>query len=289
MTEDGYFDATAALTRYDEPDELVLQALGHLAAQEGVRLRILLLDQADASAEFEMECARLSSPDIQIQRVEIPARSLSFARNAAIERTLSDLLLFIDVDAFAAPDWAFFLIDSLSRPDVAVAGSRILPVWLKKPFWLTRSAIVLDQYSVLDLGDETKSVDRVVGAGFGVDLARLGRTMRFDENLGRRDGLLFGGEETDFCRRNRARGETVIYDGRSVVYHQISPERMTFRWLTRRMYYAGIGRCRAGGRPNPSRRLNVWDFLALPVILPSYALGYWHARRGARNGASRRR
>lgn len=280
------FDATVSLTRFGEPDALVEQTLESLAVQQDVRLQILLLDQSDAETSLDMACSRLSSSRIQFEYKKIPAHSLSRARNTAIALTCTDLLLFIDPDAICAPDWAAVLIESLQREKIGVAGGRILPIWGKTPGWLAQSTVVRDQYSILDLGEGTADVDRVVGASFGINVARLGRDMRFDENLGRRDGRLFGGEETDFCRRCRTMGKTVLYNGGAIVKHQIPVERMSFRWLARRMYYAGIGRCMAGGKPSPSRPLNAWDYLALPFILPSYVLGYWRASRALRQRAA---
>ena len=91
--------------------------------------------------------------------------------------------------------------------------------------------------------------------------------------LGRSGGKLFGGEDTDLCARVRAAGGKVVYNGRAVVDHQILPERITYRWLMRRMFYAGYGRGIRGGPPSPSHEMTVMDWLVLPIILPAYLIG----------------
>jgi len=96
----------------------------------------------------------------------------------------------------------------------------------------------------------------------------------FDEAFGRREGKLFGGEETDLCARVSAKGGRVIYCESSVIHHQILPERLTWVWIIRRLYYAGIGRAQRGGAPSPSRAPDMWDWVLMPVIFPPYLLGY---------------
>ena len=127
---------------------------------------------------------------------------------------------------------------------------------------------------MLDLGDETRSVNRVVGANFGLNLKNLARLAHFDEALGRREGKLFSGEESELCRRARNSGREVLYNGNAVVKHQVLPERISYYWILRRMYFAGIARATFGGAPNPSRKIGWLDYVALLVVLPPYMAGY---------------
>jgi glycosyltransferase involved in cell wall biosynthesis len=269
---------TVTLTRYNEPAWLLRQTLESLALQQDALLRLLFLDQLNKDDGLRSYCEDLSSDNLTIEHIAIPARSLSYARNAALERTHTDKLLFIDADAIADPTWARELAATLDRPGVGVAGGRILPLWHRRPLWLARSHVVLDQYSMLDLGGGMRPVNRVVGANFGLNLARIGSLAYFDETLGRREGKLFSGEETELCRRVKDNGGQVLYNGNAIIRHQVLPERIRYGWIFKRMYYSGITRALAGGAPAPSRRLGIWDYLALPVILPAYALGYVHAR-----------
>jgi glycosyltransferase involved in cell wall biosynthesis len=266
-------NVSITLTRYREPNWLIWETLDSLAQQRGVQAEVLLLDQMQ-DPETEAHIAALSTSDIDFHYIKIEERGLSYARNYAIEHCQNDILLYIDSDAIAEPDWARELGAALTKPGVAVAGGKIVPKWHRRPLLLARSRIVMDQYSVLDLGDGELEVGRVVGANFGINKKAAGDQAYFDEAYGRREGRLFGGEESDLCNRVREQGSTVVYTGAALVHHQILPERITYRWIMKRIYYAGISRAMQGGSPNPTHKTGFWDYLVLPAILPAYALGY---------------
>lgn len=262
---------TLTLTRFSEPDALLEQVLQRLAAQTGASGEILLIDQKSGSP---IRAEAHSNESWTGRTIQKALSGLSAARNLSLAEAAHDLVIFCDADALAHDGWAASLVAALSKPGVAVAGCRILPAWSGPPPLLAQSRIVLDQYSLYDLGTETRDVPRVVGAGFGVDRNECADEMRFDEALGRRNGRLFGGEESDLCQRVTLAGGRIVYVGEAVVDHVIQPERMRARWILKRLYYAGYGRGGAGGAPNPSRNPGWADWLFLPVILPPYALGW---------------
>ncbi|MDH3741353.1 MAG: glycosyltransferase [Hyphomicrobiales bacterium] len=270
-------NATITFTRYNEPNWLVRETLNSLAGQRGAACQILFLDQQD-DPETRDYTNSLSTKTLDFQYETIPAKSLSYARNCAIERAKYDTVLYVDCDVIAEPDWASKMIETLARPGVGVAGGRIVPKWHARPLLISRARFVLDQYSMLDLGREQRTVARIVGANFGLRRDRLGIQARFDETLGRRGGFLFGGEDTELCNRARNAGLAVTYDGRATVQHQVLADRIRYRWIFKRLYYAGIGRAMQGGLPAPSRALGLWDYLALPIVLPFYGLGYIRGR-----------
>ncbi len=72
---------------------------------------------------------------------------------------------------------------------------------------------------MLDLGPETRETGKVVGASFALHRVRLGKDVRFNEKLGRRPGVLLGGEESDLLNRAIAAGFHALHVGSSVVQH----------------------------------------------------------------------
>jgi len=269
--------ATITFTRYNEPNWLVWETLASLAEQQGVTCEILFLDQQNDPAT-RAHIASLSTSKLDFHYETIPAKCLSYARNYAIAQAQHDTILYIDSDAIAAPGWACKLAEALDEPGVGVAGGRIIPKWHARPLLIARARFILDQYSMLDLGSDQKAVTRIVGANFGLRRDRLGAEAWFDESLGRRDGILFGGEDSDLCRRARQIDLSVVYDGRATVQHQILRERIRYRWIFKRLYYAGYGRAVQGGVPAPSQKMGLWDYIALPVVIPFYGLGYLKGR-----------
>ncbi|MBX7457695.1 glycosyltransferase [Qipengyuania sp. 1NDH17] len=268
----GLPQVTITLTRYAESDELISRAIRHALAQEGVEGEVLFIEQ---DVEKPLDATRFEAGNLAFRMIARKLGGLSDARNLALDEARYPLVLYLDADAMAEPDWASRLAEVLrSDPKVAVAGSRIVPGWPGKPPVWARARVVSDQYSMLDLGSETKPWHRVVGAAFGLDMAKLGPDMRFDPTLGRREGKLFSGEESEFCARVVERGFEIRYVGSAVVTHEVSRERTRLLWVMRRLYYAGLGRSQVGGAPAPSRRPGLADWLTLPLILPPYALGW---------------
>lgn len=263
---------TITLTRYREPDWLVNEALDSLEAQEGVKGEIIFLDQNWTDGFADTVAAR-STEDLSFRAVQCAERCLSYARNEGLRLAAHDIVLFTEPDVLADARWARLMADELSK-SAAVAGSRILPKWRARPPLLARARTVRDQYSILDWGDQTMEAARVVGAGFGINKKNIKPGLTFDEDFGRRDGTLLGGEESKFCREVQADGGRIVYVGRALIRHQVLHERLRWSWIMRRLFYAGLSRRQQGGAPSPSRKPGLWDWLLLPVILPPYAAGY---------------
>ena len=271
---------TITLTRYAEPDELVSRAIRHALDQEGVSGEVLFIEQ---DVDRPLDPTAFTGGILEFRMITRKLGGLSDARNLALDEARHPLVLYLDADAMARPDWASRLCDVLGGGGkVAIAGSRILPGWPAKPPIWAKARVVSDQYSMLDLGKDTLPWHRVVGAAFGLHLGKLGEDMRFDPLLGRREGKLFSGEESEFCARASARGWEIRYVGSAVVTHEVAEERTRLPWIMRRLYYAGLGRANVGGAPSPSRRPGLADWLTLPLTLPPYALG-WAKGRLARN------
>jgi glycosyltransferase involved in cell wall biosynthesis len=262
---------TIAITRYAEPDRIIADSLRHALGQQGVSGEVLFIEQDTGSKLGEAEFAG-GNLELRIIRQRLPG--LSAARNLALDEARHPLVLFLDADALAEPDWAFELAQVLAGERIAVAGSKVVPRWPGETPFFARASALRDQYSLIDLGEGTQPYHRVVGAGFGADMGKLPAGFRFDTALGRRGGLLFGGEESDFCSRARQLGFEVVYVGRASVTHLIEPERCRWGWILKRMVFAGHGRARQGGAPSASGKAGFYDWLLLPAYLPPYALGW---------------
>ena len=272
-TNSHMVSTTITLTRHDEPNRLIVGTLKALALQENVSAVILFFDQRP-DAETASLCQSLDSENIRFNYRPLEPCGISRARNTAIAACKTETLLFIDADAIPDPGWAASLAEALLPDNVGIAGGRILPEWHKPPLLITKARTVREQYSMLDYGDDMLQVPRVVGASFGIHLERLGQEARFDEDLGRRNGLLLGGEESDLCTRARDAGLQILYQGKAVVHHQVLPERIRYRWIFRRLFYAGVNRALRGGMPSPSHRMTLWDYIFMPLVMIPYALGY---------------
>lgn len=275
---------TIAMTRYGESDELLARSLSAAAVQQGIAGEILFVDQR-VDAPFDE--GLLKEGDIPLRVIVDACGSLSAARNIALKEARFDHILYLDADALPQPDWALRMSGALDQERVAIVGGRIVPGWEHTPPFFTRANVVLDQYSMLDLGQEDGPATKIVGASFGVDRSKIPGHIKFDPELGRRDGRLFGGEESAFFAQVRAAGLEARYVGTTYVTHLVARERLRWAWILERMFYAGYGRSSQGGAPAPSRRLNAMDWLVAPIMLPLYVAGWLKAyRERSRKGQS---
>lgn len=184
------------------------------------------------------------------------------------------MLLWTDPDIVMAPDWAQTLGEALLEKDLALVGGKILPRWHGKPRWYMKTNVMADHYSLIDLGPEDRQTDRIIGGSMGIHVRLLREKAFFDENLGRKEGTLLGGVDTEFCQRIIQNGFNVYYIGRSTALHQITKDRMELKWIIRKFYYGGISRALRGGWPeamNKTRTLA--DYMVLGAFAPFYLLG----------------
>jgi hypothetical protein len=72
-----------------------------------------------------------------------------------------------------------------------------------------------------------------------------------------------------------------VYNGRSVIEHQILPARIGYPWLLRRLFYCGVNRYLVGGAPGSTHFMGLWDCLFAPLVVPVYLAGYGLARAAA--------
>jgi len=260
------------------------KALKAAALQEHCRLQILVFDQ-QSSEQVRSLCATLSNDNHRFEWISTPISGLSIVRNEGLKRAISEIVLYLDADAEPEPGWAHALCRELEQPGVAIAGSRVLPRWETKEYFLARATRILSYYSVFDFGTESFDTGWVVGASFAVHKGRLGSLATFSEELGRIPGSLRSGEELELCQRVRAAGFQVRYVGSVAVHHNISNSRCGFPWLARRIFAAGSQRAVLGTiEGTPALERNTYDLLFAPIYLPLYLAGYFTTRGLSKNG-----
>jgi GT2 family glycosyltransferase len=267
---------TIALTRYQEPNNLFHSALESIAQQEKVRAEVLVLDQSH-NRLTEIFCKEMSSPNISFLSQVIPARGCAYARNIAVKMCKTDILLWTDPDILLPPDWAYHFARLLSDNRCDIIGGKIIPRWQKTPRWYMKTNIMMDQYSLLDLGNDIVETSRIIGGSMGLNIKKLGKQAFFDENLGRQKGTLLGGVDSEFCERATQQGCRVCYTGKVAASHFIPASKMRLDWIARKFFYSGLSRRLRGGRISPinkQKRL-MKDYCVLAAFAPLYMAGFF--------------
>lgn len=267
-------DASIVVTRYKEPNYLLFDTLHSLSKQEWVWIEVLVLDQF-YNKETHVLTGKLSSDKIEFKYIVIEARWLSFARNYWLKKSISDFILFIDSDAIAMSNWAYEIISAFkSNNNIRVVWTKILPKWNWKRNIFTFSNYFRSTYSLLDLWDDVIKTTKVIWASFGIYRNDISDVF-FNENLWRKNWILLWWEETDFCDQVTEKWYCILYSWRTFVLHQINKERLSYRWLIKRVIYQWVGRALKGWKPNPNPiKKNIFDYIYFPVFLFFYL--YWY-------------
>jgi glycosyltransferase involved in cell wall biosynthesis len=173
-----------------------------------------------------------------------PDQGVSAARNRGWRAASADLLAFLDDDAIANPDWLAQYLDAFASAPTApgCVGGRIEPIWQSpRPAWLPDD--LLWCYSLLDHAAQPTALRGPVFPP-AANVAFLRRALEqvggFTLNVGRSGGNLVSGEETLAIRQMLHRGFTCLYWPAACVRHWVPSERLTAKWLARRMYWEGV-------------------------------------------------
>jgi glycosyltransferase involved in cell wall biosynthesis len=162
-------------------------------------------------------------------------RGLAFSRNRVLEEAASRYVVFVDDDVLLGRE----VVEALRATfacDIAVAGTRIIGEFGSE---IRRWYLTDGQLHYLGVHAPAEPA-HIWGACMAVDAEaarRLG--VRFDESLGRVGENLCSGEDTTFVRAIISGGGRHQMLNDMAVRHVIPPERMTFRYLSRRSFWQG--------------------------------------------------
>lgn len=226
-----------------------------------------LADQSLASEQFEIVLINNNSTDktgelckkfiakhkdcLQIQYHIEFQQGLSYARNRGIRESKGELLVFMDDDAFASPD---YLAQTLrffdEHPQVLAGGGRIYPRWESQcPVWMSKYLMPL--VSVIDWGNDIKYFS---GKHFPIGANMMMRRKAFEQygdfntRLGRTGKMMLGGEEKDFFFRLYNANEQVAYLPAALVEHLVPDRRLKTAFIKKQALGIGLSeRLRAAG------------------------------------------
>jgi glycosyltransferase involved in cell wall biosynthesis len=201
------------------------QCLDALAAQTGAlgELEVIVVD--DASTDGTGEVAQAHG----VRHLTLPLQQgASAARNAGVAETRGEVLLFIDADCEAAPDWCQEMLRPLGAPDVcAVYGA----YRSRQTGWVTRLAQAEfdERYARLAL---RQSIDFLAAHAAAIRRNAFLQVGRFRTDL-------YGNEDVELAFRLSRRGYRIAFAPQAIVYHE---HRATLRSYLRTKVIRGYGR-----------------------------------------------
>jgi GT2 family glycosyltransferase len=181
-------------------------------------------------------------PDVEVVPNRL-SRGLSGARNTGVARANGDVVVFLDDDAVAEPDWTAKLLAPYEDPDVLGVGGSAVPRWEEPaPVWLPPEFLWVVGCSYLGQPKVTSAVRNLMGCNMSLRRHVLMEVGGFDPALGRTKDEPLGCEETELCIRalQRFPRGRFLFEPKAVVHHWVPAERGTWRYFR--------DRCRAEGR-----------------------------------------
>jgi glycosyltransferase involved in cell wall biosynthesis len=135
---------------------------------------------------------------------------LSRARNAGIEAAQGSIVAFIDSDAYADPDWLFFLVNSLQEHKAAaVGGPNLSP---PRDGFVARCVNYSPGNPTHVLLDNERA-EHVPGCNLAFQKTALQKIGLFDPTH------RAAGDDVDVCWKLLARNETIAFSPTAVVWH----------------------------------------------------------------------
>jgi glycosyltransferase involved in cell wall biosynthesis len=168
------------------------------------------------------------------------ARGASGARNTGVARSRGDVVVFLDDDARAAPDWLARLLGHFADPGVVGVGGRVDPLWATaRPRWFPGEFDWAVGASYTGMPERTARVRNVWSNNMAVRRTSFAAAGGFREGFGK-VGAVSRPEDTDLCLR--VTDGAWLYDPAGAVGHWVPPHRASFRYFLVRCFNEGLGK-----------------------------------------------
>lgn len=203
------------------------------------------------------------------------------ARTFAASQASGDILLFLDDDAWAEPDWVERILATYTGDDVLAVGGAPIPDYeTARPDWMPQEFDWTFGCVYRGLPESAGPTIRLIGANMSV------RADVFDR-IGGFHSIDF--DDMDMCHRVAALGGpgSVVFNPAAVVHHYVPHERTTWGYFWRRCYHVNRNKVRALQETGVPRSV-VPD---LRFVLSTATTGFLRELLGAirgRRGAFRR-
>lgn len=167
---------------------------------------------------------------------------LAAARNAGVAACSSEIVMFLDDDAIAHPEWVERLTATIDDPRVLGASGHSAPIWgAERPAWLSDEFLWTLGCSYAGQPRQRVQVRNVYGGCCCLRRSLFTELGGYDVRLGRSHASHGGGEEAELCVRAQRRwpGSHFEYEPLAQIDHLVPVARLRLRYVLRRSYDEG--------------------------------------------------
>lgn len=172
-------------------------------------------------------------------------QGLAGARNTGVDESKGEVVVFLDDDAAAEPDWLEALVAPYDDPQVLGVGGWIQAAWKgARPPWFPQEFDWVVGCSYQGSPTVASRVRNLIGANMSLRREVFDAVGGFREGIGRVGTRPLGCEETELCiRANRCWPNRFFVTQPSArVLHTVGPERARWRYFWSRCYAEGLSK-----------------------------------------------
>jgi glucosyl-dolichyl phosphate glucuronosyltransferase len=201
---------------------------------------VLVIDYNDAlrtRARLELTSTRVVANQ--------STKGLSGARNTGVVASKSDVIVFLDDDAFADSEWLENLTAPLSDPKVVGVGGWVVPNWNGEiARWLPETFYWVLGCSYVGLPSDRSEIRNPIGANMAMRRKVFSLVGGFTSGIGRIGITPLGCEETELCIRYTSQFSDERFElaKGAVVHHRVPRSRLTWHYFWTRCWAEGLSK-----------------------------------------------
>lgn len=213
----------------------------------GLNFELLVIDNHSSDNTRDIALKWENVPEMKLHYIFEPQQGSSNSRNRGISVAGGEWIWFVDDDIYFDANWLAGIANAIQLfPEAsAIAGRILLDFENEAPAWLPDMA--MNYYGLTRFGESSRLLgenEYPVSANAGFRRKIFGDIGNFRTDLGRKYGSLISWEETELTMRIKQSGGRIAYSHEALVHHRITRDRLTRRWLYRRVFADGISECR---------------------------------------------
>jgi glycosyltransferase involved in cell wall biosynthesis len=222
-----------------------LQSVLDATVPEGLEFAVVVVDNRSTDeTKATVENFSQNSKIVIGYVPEFDSQGRSFALNAGIRASESELIGFIDDDEEIDKSWFQVVCKAFEDPEVDYIGGPYVPCWQSEPpAWVnhphTRTAVGWAHFGNLPRPYGEPEFDALLMGGNSI-LRRscFQKVGVYSTDLGRKGKRLFAGEDADMHERLMRAGLRGLYLPSLIVHHHIPAERLQKSYMRRWAFWA---------------------------------------------------